>query len=336
MRLLQKLTDKENLSTAQIHRVLTEFINGEITEAQFAAFLIALRCKPESDSEIIGFAEFLLTHAVPFHCTRADILDVCGTGGDYHNTFNISTAASFIIAGAGVIVGKHGNNSVSSHCGSADVISELGIPICREPLRAAQGIDRIGIGFLFAPHFHPLLKKIATVRKQLGVRTIFNLIGPLINPLRPRFRLLGVYHPDLTEIIASALKNLGVAHGLVVHGSGLDEITLHGPTKITELRDGNITTFFLHPADVGLPTYHLKQIQTTTSKQNAKIIVDILTGNALPHFRDVALINAAAGIYAAGKATSIHDGLSKARASIEHGNARNKLHEFQRYFGHVS
>ncbi|HIH43004.1 TPA: anthranilate phosphoribosyltransferase [Candidatus Woesearchaeota archaeon] len=319
---IQKLIEKRDLTKEETEQAMLEIMEGKLSDAEIAEFLVALKEKGESIEEITACAKIMREKSVKIKVENC--IDMCGTGGDKSNTFNISTAASFIVASAGITVAKHGNKSVSSKCGSADVLQELGVNINLAPKLVEQCINKIGIGFIFAPNFHPAMKYVANARKQLGVRTVFNILGPMTNPASPKAQVVGVFDANLTEVYATVLQNLGLERALVVNGSGLDEITLHDRTKITELREGKINTYYLTPKELGFKRQDLAEIKTDSVKENAEIIRNILDGKNCPH-TNFAVVNTAAGIYVAGKASSIKEGIEIARQSIASGKAREKL-----------
>jgi anthranilate phosphoribosyltransferase len=308
---------------------MEEIMAGEATSAQIGSLLTALKMKGETVEEITGAATVMRRKALAV--TVADdgpLLDTCGTGGDGAGTFNISTTVAFVIAAAGVRVAKHGNRSVSSSCGSADVLRELGAALDLTPEQVGRCIDRTGFGFLFAPSFHLAMKHAAGPRQEMGIRTIFNVLGPLTNPAGASCQLVGVYDPDLTEPIALALQGLGMRSAMVVHGmEGLDEISLSGPTRITRLRDGNVTTTIFDPSELGMQTGTIEDIKGGNAAENARHLLDVLEGHAGPR-RDVTLLNAAAALVVAGRATDFSEGLAIAAEAIDSGRARQKLQEF--------
>ncbi|MBI2139928.1 anthranilate phosphoribosyltransferase [Candidatus Woesearchaeota archaeon] len=334
------LAEKKDLTASQAEAVMDEIMSGSATPAQIAGFLVALRLKGETITEITACAKVMREKAYRIKPKRhAELIDIVGTGGDKTNTFNISTAASFVAAGAGIPVAKHGNRSVSSKCGSADVLAALGINIALEPKKVEQCIDEIGIGFMFAPSFHPAMKHAVGPRKELGIRTIFNILGPLTNPAEAPFELMGVFDERLVEPLAQVLCNLGLKHALVVHGngsdnkgsdgSGADEFSLHGKNKIAELKGGKVKTFSLSPEAVGIPSALLESVKGSSPEENAKIILSILEGKEKGPKRDIVLLNAGAAIYIAGKASSIKEGIEKAKLSIESGKALEKLNRLK-------
>ncbi len=337
---IQKVVDGNDLSRKVARDVMTEIMSGAATPAQIAAFITALRIKGETIDEITGCAEAMRSKAVNLdikrdaivNIDREDInidtetlLDTCGTGGDGTNTFNISTTTAFVVAGAGVTVAKHGNRSVSSRCGSADVVQALGVNIDIPPEKVKHCVERVGIGFMFAPLFHSAMKHAIGPRREIGIRTIFNILGPLTNPARANVQVLGVYKPDLTEIMAKVLGNLGARAAMVVHGEdSYDEITVTGRTKISELRSGRIRTYYVKPADFGMKQSSIKAIKGGDAAKNAEIVLKILEGVKGPR-RDVVLLNSAAALTVAGKAKSIKSAIPIAADSIDSGAALRKL-----------
>ena len=284
-------------------------------------------------AEITGAATVMRRNAVrvPVENNGTPLLDTCGTGGDGLGTFNISTTVAFIIAAVGVRVAKHGNRSVSSSCGSADVLKELGADLDQPPEIVGQCIDKTGFGFLFAPKLHLAMKHAAGPRQEMGIRTVFNLLGPLTNPAGASCQLLGVYDPNLTEVIAHALSDLGTRSAMVVHGmDGLDEISLSGPTKISRLSGDKVTTSMFDPAELGFHYCDVDQVRGGSPRENARHLVNVLEGKRGPR-RDIALLNAAAALVVAGAAEDMHEGLNKAAEVVDSGKARSKLAEFLRF-----
>jgi anthranilate phosphoribosyltransferase len=332
---IQKAVTGEDLSRVEAEAAMEQILSGSSSDAQIAAFLTALRMKGETVDELVGFATAMRRHAAvifrPLARTAdAALVDTCGTGGDARGTFNISTAAAFVVAGAGVRVAKHGNRSVSSRCGSADVLEHFGVRMDLSPERVSQAIDEIGIGFLFAPAVHAATRHATPVRRELRMRTVFNLLGPLTNPAGATAQVVGVYSADLTELVARALGELGVRRAFVVHGAdGLDEISISGETAIAELRDGIVRSYTVTPEDFGLRRAPLESIQGGDAKHNAEIIHKILGRSMLyrPHgaHREIVLANAAAALVAAGRATDFLDGVNIAAKSIDSGAARERL-----------
>jgi len=330
---LKKVVDGVSLTAVEAEAVLDLIIAGESTEAQIAALLTALRMKGETVDELTGFARAMRKRALKVRANLPDtidadnepLLDTCGTGGDFSGSFNISTVAAFVVAGAGVRVAKHGNRSATSRCGSADVIEALGVKIEIHPEQIAACIDTVGIGFLHAPHMHSATKHVAAVRKQIGIRTIFNALGPLTNPAGANAQLIGVYAEHLTETVASVLCNLGVRRALVVHGlDGMDEVTITTRTKVTELFQGEIRTYHVSPEQYDIPLARPDEIRGGGLEENTALILGILDGEAGPR-RDIVLLNSAAALMAASRASDLAEGLQMAKHSIDTGAALSKL-----------
>src|SRR6202521_5738943 len=315
---------------------MTEVLTGQCSDAQIAALLVALHMKGETVEEIVGFAEAIRAAAVPLKLHSDSVLDAsdtgrdalvdtCGTGGDASGTFNISTATAFVVAGAGVRVAKHGNRSVTSKCGSADVMEELGVNINLPAAQIAACLEEVGIAFLFAPAMHSAMKHVQTARRELHLRTVFNLLGPLTNPARATCQVVGVYSADLVEKLAEALSMLGLRRALVVHGlDGLDEITITGPTRVAEVREGSVRSYEVEPEEFGMTRATLQEIAGGDAPENAAIIRAVLDGEKSPR-RDVVLLNAAAALVAAGKADRIAESIPIAAQSIDSGAAADKL-----------
>ena len=328
---LEEVLAGEDLSVARSQQVMDAIMSGEASSAQIAGFLTALRMKGETIPEITGAARVMREKAEPITTKEEPLVDVCGTGGDDLNTFNISTTTAFVVAGAGIPVAKHGNRSVSSKSGSADVLEVLGVNLDLDPKEVGECIDEIGIGFLYAPRFHKAMKHAIGPRKELGVRTIFNLLGPLTNPARANIQLLGVYDPELTEPIAYVLKNLGVESAFVVHGLvGLDELSTVGETKISRLKDGEVETYYLKPEDVGLKQAEIEELSGGSPKENAEITKKILEGKAGKR-RDIVLLNAGATLTAAGETESLAEGVKRSAEVIDKGLAKEKLKQLAAY-----
>ncbi|MDN5326701.1 MAG: anthranilate phosphoribosyltransferase [Moorella sp. (in: firmicutes)] len=322
---ISKVVAGQHLSEAEAAEAMDTIMAGEATPAQIAAFLTALRLKGETVDEITGFARSMRRRAVPLATSHRVFVDTCGTGGDGRQTFNISTTAAFVVAGAGVAVAKHGNRSVSSRCGSADMLEALGIKVDLPPEAVARCLDEVGMAFLFAPVFHGAMKYAAGPRREIGIRTAFNLLGPLTNPAGAPCQLVGVYDPDLTETVAAVLGRLGSSRAYVVHGSdGLDEVTTTGPSKITCLDKDGIRTYTFNPEDAGLPRATLADLAGGTATDNAAIARAVLSGTRGPA-RDVVLINAAFALLAAGAAGTLRQALALAESSIDSGAAAAKL-----------
>ncbi|MBI5971373.1 MAG: anthranilate phosphoribosyltransferase [Deltaproteobacteria bacterium] len=322
---LQKIIKGTDLSEEEMSRVMDEIMTGGASPGQIGAFITGLRMKGETIAEITGAAKVMRAKATKVAAGDGVVLDTCGTGGDSAMTFNISTAAAFVAAGAGVKVAKHGNRSVSSRCGSADVLKALGVNIEAEVSKVEECLSGAGIGFLFAPLLHGAMKYAAPVRRELGIRTIFNVLGPLTNPARATHQILGVYDPLLTDILAKALYNLGSVRAFVVRGEdGLDEITLAAETRVTELKDGSIKTYHIKPEDFGFKRCKPEDLLGGDPETNAKIILEVLAGKPGPQ-RDVVLLNGGAAISAAGVTSSIDEGIAAARGAIDSGAALKRL-----------
>ena len=314
-----------DLGRARTRAVMEQIMSGQATDAQIGAFLVALRIKGETIDEIAGGAEVMREKATPIVTVRPDLIDTCGTGGDDSGTFNISTTVAFVACGAGLAVAKHGTRSISSQCGSSDVLTALGVNIEATPEKVGECIDEVGIGFLFAIALHGAMKHAIGPRRELATRTVFNILGPLTNPAGAKRQLLGVFDGALTEALAGVLRELGSERALVVHGSdGLDEITLTGPTQVSELRDGQISTRQIHPEDFGLQIVSAEALKGGDADYNACILREVLDGREGPQ-RDVVLLNAAAAMVVGGLAEDITAGLELARASIDSGKARQAL-----------
>jgi anthranilate phosphoribosyltransferase len=323
--LIEKVMRREDLTSEEAAAAMGEVMEGRAADAQIAALLIGLAMKGERPAEIVGLARTMRAHAVGVSRRFEDVFDTCGTGGDRSGTFNISTAAALVVGGAGIRVAKHGNRSVSSQCGSADVFEALGVRVTAPPDIVERCLAEAGIGFFFAPTFHPSMRHAGPTRKALGVRTAFNLLGPLTNPAGASHQLVGVPRPEFTELIARSLMLLGSKRAWVVHGSdGIDEISTTGYTKISECRDGSVNTFYLHPADVGLPKATQAAIRGGSAADNARIIRAVLAGEHGPA-RDIVVLNAGAALFVAGQAGSVTDGMARAAAAIDRGDAARAL-----------
>jgi anthranilate phosphoribosyltransferase len=333
---------RQSLSREEARSVMAEILSGKCSDAQIAAFLVALHMKGETVEEIVGFAEAMRGAATPLEIHqnssvdvsgtgRDALVDTCGTGGDASGTFNISTATAFVAAGAGVRVAKHGNRSVTSKCGSADVMEALGVNLNLPPARLAACLAEVGIAFLFAPAMHSATKYVQPARRELRLRTVFNVLGPLTNPARATAQVVGVYSAELVEKLAEALSMLGLRRGMVVHGSdGLDEITITGPTRIAEVRDGNVRTYEVSPEEFGIRRGSLDEIAGGDAAENAAIIREILGGKKSAR-RDVVLLNAAAALVAADQADRLSEALPLAVKSIDSGAATSKLNALVRF-----
>ena len=323
--LIEKLTRHEDLSVDEAAAAMSEVMAGRATSAQVAGLLMGLAMKGERPSEIVGLARTMRAEAVKIEGVDGPTFDTCGTGGDRTGTFNISTCAGLVLAACGLRVAKHGNRSVSSRSGSADVFEALGVRVDAPPTVVAQCLREVGIGFFFAPTFHPSMRHAGPTRRELGVRTAFNLLGPLTNPAGATRQLVGVPRPELTELMARALMMLGSERAWVVHGAdGIDEISTTGYTKVSECHGGAVKTFYLHPSDVGLPKVPLAALKGGDAQQNAGLLREVLAGTK-GTMRDVVLFNAAAGLLVAGHAASLSEGLARASAAIDSGAARERL-----------
>lgn len=334
---LQKVVERHDLSSDEAFMAMEEMMSGQASDPQIAAFLTALRCKGETPAEIIGFARAMRAHVSPVvvgaRCNAPLLVDTCGTGGDNSRTFNISTTAAFVTAGAGVRVAKHGNRSISSLCGSADVMETLGVDLTLTPEQIGHCIDEIGIGFLYAPLLHTAMRYVMPARRDIRIRTVFNILGPLTNPAGASAQVIGVYAERLTELVANALNALGTTRAFVVHGlDGLDELSLGGESRVSEVKDGRVRTYTVLPEDFGLPRASLSALQGGSAVDNAAIIRCVLSGEEGPR-RNVVVMNAALAIVAGGQAVDFLDGVTLAVRSIESGAALETLHrlvEFSR------
>ncbi len=323
---LNQVLNRQDLSHEQMLAVMQQVMGGELTPVQISALLIALRMKGETVDEIAAAATVMreLSSKVEL-ADKAHLVDTCGTGGDGIQTFNVSTVSAFVAAAAGAKVAKHGGRSVSSTCGSADVLEVLGVNVNKTPDEVAQSVAAIGIGFMFAPNHHSAMKHAAPVRRELGVRTIFNLLGPLTNPASAKRQVMGVFDKTLTAKLAQVLQKLGSEHVLVVHGAdGMDEISFTGDSYIAELKDGKVTEYTVNPQQFGMALHQLKDIQIQNAEESKAMILDVLAGNQ-GAARDIVLLNAGAAIYAAGVASSLQAGITKAAEVIDSGAALAKL-----------
>jgi len=330
--LIQKMIDRRDLTEQEARTAMEEIMTGQSTDAQIGAFLTALRMKGETAQELIGFARVMREKAEPLWNGEAvPVLDTCGTGGDRSGTFNISTAAAFVAAGAGVHVAKHGNRSASSRCGSADVMEALGVDIQMPIDRLRRSINEVGIGFLFAQRFHTSMKHVMPARTQLKVRTVFNILGPLANPAGACFHVVGVSSPEIMELMANALQGLGVKHAFVVHGAnGLDEVSISSRTYVVEILGTEIRQFMMTAEDFEIPSARIDAILGGDARENAKIVEGILRGERGPR-RDVVLLNTAPALVAAGAVSTWKEGIRLAAESIDSGSALRKLEELRRF-----
>lgn len=329
---IRKVTDGASLSLEEACQVMGEIMDGEATPAQIAALAVALRMKGETVEEVAGFAQTMRSRATRIHPRVPVLVDTCGTGGDGARTFNISTTAAFVVAACGVAVAKHGNRAVSSACGSADLLEALGLPVDVDPPLVQEAIERLGIGFLFAPRFHPALRHAAGPRREIGIRTIFNVLGPLTNPAGARRQVIGVYDPNLVEPIAHVARALGTEHAFVVHGDGLDELTTTGPSLVAEVRGERIRMSRLEPEDVGLARAPRVALRGGDGAHNVRIALGVLRGERGP-CRDVVLLNAAAALVAAGVAEDLREGIRRAASAIDSGEAASKLEALRSFLG---
>ncbi len=333
---LRALVDRRDLTRIEAAAAMEAIMSGAATNAQIAAFLTALRMKGETVEELIGFAQVMRQKAVRVRTAAAEVagltgteremlIDTCGTGGDATGTFNVSTAVAFVVAGAGLKVAKHGNRSVSSLCGSADVVETLGISLELSAAQVARCIDEVGIGFLYAPLLHTAMKHVMAARREMGVRTVFNMLGPLTNPAGANAQLIGVYAATLTEPLARVLAELGTFRAFVVHGAdGLDEISNTGESRLSEVRDGAVRTFTLRPEDFGMARAAIGDLKGGDREQNAQLVRALLEGEPGPK-RDIVLMNAAAALVAGAKARDFKEGVELAAHSIDGGAARGRL-----------
>ncbi|ADC70488.1 anthranilate phosphoribosyltransferase [Methanocaldococcus sp. FS406-22] len=328
---LKKVIEFKDLDEREAEAVMKEIMSGNAKPTQIAAILTALRMKGETIDEITAFAKIMREFSLKINPDVPKLLDTCGTGGDNLNTFNISTATAFVVS-VYVPVAKHGNKAVSSKSGSADVLEALGVNLNVPIERVKESIEKIGIGFLFAPNFHPAMKYATPVRRELGIRTVFNVLGPLTNPANANYQLMGVYDEALTEKLANVLKNLGLRGALVVHGSGMDEITTIGKTKISELRNGEVKSYYIEPEDFGIKRAKLEDIKGGNAEENAKIIRNIFEGEEVGAKRDIVVLNAAYALYIAEEAKDVEEGIKLAEKSIDSGKALKKLEDLIEFY----
>jgi anthranilate phosphoribosyltransferase len=323
---IKKLIEKDSLTCEEASAVMEEIMSGEATPSQLASFITALRLKGETAEEIIGLAKTMRAKAIPVEFNEPS-LDTCGTGGDCAGTFNISTTAAFIAAGAGIRVAKHGNRAMSSQCGSADVLEALGVKIELTAAQVKKCIEEAGIGFMFAPSFHPAMKYAAATRKEIGIRTVFNILGPLTNPAGARYQVLGVPSDALVEKLAIVLKGLGCEHALVVHGEdGLDEFTTSEQTHICEVNNGKVNCYYVKPEDFGLSRDSAVSFKGGNAHENAELLRRILDGEKIPQ-RNIVLMNAAAALVAGNKTKNLKDGFYMAAEIVDNGSAKKKLEQ---------
>lgn len=329
---ISKVVEGRDLESDEARLVMEEIMSGGATSAQIASFLTALRLKGETVEEIVSFAHAMLQYAsVISPEVDGAMVDTCGTGGDLIKTFNISTIAAFVSAGAGLAVAKHGNRAVSSKAGSADVLEALGVNVMLEPERVCECIENVGIGFMFAPVFHPAMKYAIGPRREIGIRTVFNVLGPLTNPAKVKAQVIGVYDVSLVEKIAEVLRGLGLRHAIVAHGlDGLDEISPIGETRIAELKDRKVLTYSISPGDFGLERAEVSEIEGGNAEENARIAIEILKGRKGAK-RDAVLMNAAAAMVVGDVAEDLKDGFELASLSIDSGDAYRKLEDLIRF-----
>jgi anthranilate phosphoribosyltransferase len=323
---LQNLLDRKDFTHAQMLQIMHMMMSGELSSVQIASLLLGLRMKGETVDEITAAAEVMrdLSTKVTVH-DASHLIDTCGTGGDGIQTFNVSTVCAIVAAAAGARVAKHGGRSVSSTCGSADVLEALGVNVNLSPAQVAKCVDNIGVGFMFAPNHHSAMKHAAPVRRELGIRTLFNLLGPMTNPAGAKRQVMGVFHKDLTILLAQVLQRLGSEHVMVVHGAdGMDEISFTGDTYVAELKNGAITEYTLNPGQFGIKLHDLSTIQVQNADESKAMILDVLNGKSGAP-RDIVLLNAGAAIYVSDVADSLQSGINKARDVIDNGLALAKL-----------
>ncbi|RJQ33364.1 MAG: anthranilate phosphoribosyltransferase [Actinobacteria bacterium] len=323
---IRSVVEKKDLDFDTARAVMNEIMSGQATEAQIAALITALRMKTETTEEISAFAQVMREKATPINPKARGLLDTCGTGGDSSGTFNISTTVAFVVAGCKIAVAKHGNRGVSSGSGSADVLEALGVNIGLSAEQIAQAIDEVGIGFLFAPALHGAMKYAIGPRRQIGIRTVFNILGPLTNPAGAKNQLLGVYDPKLTKTMAEVLQKLGSESAMVVHGDGLDELSTTGTNQIYQLSEGKITSYQIEPEELGLARVSIDELKGGSPKENAEITSAILKGQPGAK-QDIVLLNSAAALVAAQKTSNIEEGLKLAKESIDSGAANKKLED---------
>ncbi|PKM44583.1 MAG: anthranilate phosphoribosyltransferase [Firmicutes bacterium HGW-Firmicutes-8] len=328
---IDKVVKGVHLTEEEAVVLMDDIMSGKATDAQIASFITALRIKGETVDEITGFAKVMRQKATPVKTVHPVLLDTCGTGGDGSHTFNISTTVAFVLAAAGVPVAKHGNRSVSSRSGSADVLESLGININLTPEQVGECINKVGIGFLFAPALHGAMKHAIGPRREIGIRTVFNILGPLTNPAGAQRQILGVYDPDLTDVLAGVLAKLGTQSAFVVHGAGgLDEVSILGPTKVSEVKNGKVKTYNFDPQDYGFKYAAMEQLKGGTAEENAAITRSILEGEQGPR-RDIVLLNSTLALMASGSVKTVEEGLEKAADIIDTGAASAKIKELAEF-----
>jgi len=329
---IKKAVDCKNLTREEAESSMKEIMSGEATPSQIACFITALRMKGETIEEITGCAAQMRAHANTIHPKAKHLVDTCGTGGDISHTLNVSTISALVAAGAGVQIAKHGNRSVSSKCGSADLLEALGVKIDIEPKAVEACINEVGIGFIFAPKFHPAMKHAMPSRREIGIRTIFNILGPLTNPANAQAQILGVFDEKLTKMMAEVLSNLGTKEAMIVHGmDGLDEISIGAETKVSHLKDGKIKTYTIQPGDFGIAKGSKKDIVVGGIEEGKKAALEVLEGKDKGAKRNIVVLNAAAAITVGGKSKDIKQGIELAGKSIDSGAAIKKLHELIKF-----
>ncbi|MBN2251750.1 MAG: anthranilate phosphoribosyltransferase [Candidatus Altiarchaeota archaeon] len=331
--IVSNVVSGKDLTSEEAEKALKAIMSGESNDIEIAAFLTGLKMKGETAEEIAAFAKVMRRFAVKINPkVSGTLVDMCGTGGDRSNTFNISTTAMFIVAGAGITVAKHGNRAMTSKCGSADVLECLGIDLSTQPEKIQKCIEDVGIGFMFAPMHHSATKHVMPVRKALGYRTVFNMLGPLTNPANAKAQLMGIYEPGLTEKIAEVFRILGLEKAMVVHGEpGIDELSTLGRTKVSELKDNKVNTYYITPEKLGLKKAEIKDLLGGRPETNAKILSDILKGEDKGPKRDIAVLNAAGGIVVGGEAEDLAEGIEIAKEALDSGKAYGKLTEYIEY-----
>lgn len=333
---LNSLIEGRNLTEDQAASLMNEIMSGSATDAQIAALITALRIKGETVDEVTGFARVMREKATPVSSRHHELLDTCGTGGDGSQTFNISTTVAFVAASLGVPVAKHGNRSVSSRSGSADLLEALGVNINLTPEQVGECIDHLGIGFLFAPKLHGAMKYAIGPRKEIGIRTVFNLLGPLTNPAGAQYQVMGVYAPELTEYVAKVLAKLGTRSACVVHGAGgLDEVSTMGQTRVSEVKDGEVITYYINPEKIGIPVASHAALRGGTPLENADITKKVLMGEK-GAARDIVLANTALALKVTGKASTLTEGLRLAKEAIDSGAALDKMYKLVDFSSRLS
>jgi anthranilate phosphoribosyltransferase len=331
--IISSVVGGKNLSSQDAEKAIKTIMSGQSNDIEITALLTGLKIKGETPEEIASFARVMREYALKIEPkVSGTLVDMCGTGGDRSNTFNISTTALFIVAGAGIPVAKHGNRALTSKCGSADVLEALGVDLSTDPEKIRKSIEEVGIGFMFAPMHHSATKYVMPVRKALGYRTVFNILGPLTNPANARAQVMGVYDPGLTEKLAEVFRILGLERAMVVHGTpGLDELSTVGKTKVSELKEGRLNTYYISPEEYDLAKADMRDLIGGTPQENAEILKNIISGRDTGPRKDIVLLNAAAGIVVGGKASNLGEGLSIAKEVLEDGRAYKKLCEYVKY-----